>query len=365
MARSSTHAAAKAGGRRQLTLDSAPDCPSSEPGSADAGSAPKARTRRIVRNGVATNDLVLSAYVDGNEALFPRILRLYVAPGSTVADVTYGKGVFWRNIPDDVYNLLATDLQMGIDCRELPYEDGEIDCVVFDPPYMHTPGGTAHSTQRPFERYYRNNDTGNRTKAKYHEAVLALYEDGGMEAHRVLRPRGVMIVKCQDEVCSNRQRFTHVEIIQAYEELGFVAEDLFVVVRTNRPGVSRAVRQVHARKNHSYFLVFWKRDRPGGNRRRCGRSRNFPAGCSRKSSDPTRPASDARHRQARAGRRRPRSECEGGASRRHRSRGRSGRSGVYLQRHLRELDVPRHAWSRSREGAASFSGARRAGESSD
>ena len=75
----------------------------------------------------------------------------------------------------------------------------------------------------------------------------------------MLRDRGVLIVKCQDEVCANRQRFTHVELILAYEDLGFVAEDLFVVTRNNRPGVSRAVRQVHARKNHSYFLVFWKR----------------------------------------------------------------------------------------------------------
>ena len=56
----------------------------------------------------------------------------------------------------------------------------------------------------------------------------------------------MLIVKCQDEVCSNRQRFTHIEIIQAYKSLGFVAEDLFVVVRQNRPGVSRAVQQVHA-----------------------------------------------------------------------------------------------------------------------
>ena len=45
--------------------------------------------------------------------------------------------------------------------------------------------------------------------------------------------------------------------------MGFVAEDLFVVMRNNRPGVSRMVRQVHARKNHSYFLVFWKRGASG------------------------------------------------------------------------------------------------------
>ena len=220
--------------------------------------------KREVRNGAPTNDLVLSAYVDGNDDVFPKILELYVKPGSVVADVTYGKGVFWRGISSERYDLRATDIRDGVDCRNLPYADGEIDCVVLDPPYMHTPGGTAHRAHQSFETYYANNKSGGQTKSKYHEAVLDLYSDAGREAYRVLRERGVFIVKCQDEVCSNRQRFTHVEIMQAFDEMGFVAEDLFVVVRNNRPGVSRAVRQVHARKNHSYFLVFWKRGMSGG-----------------------------------------------------------------------------------------------------
>ena len=133
--------------------------------------------RRVVRNGAATNDLVLSAYADGNESVFPRILDLYVRPGSVVADVTYGKGVFWRNVEPGDYDLRATDLLEGVDCRDLPYRDGEIDCVVLDPPYMHSPGGTAHSTHRPFEDHYRNNESGNQTASKYHEAVLDLYRD--------------------------------------------------------------------------------------------------------------------------------------------------------------------------------------------
>ena len=153
---------------------------------------------------------------------------------------------------------------MGWTAVRLPYQDGEIDCVVFDPPYMHSPGGTAHQGHKPFEKYYRNNGTGNRTSAKYHEAVLELYTETGKEVRRVLRDRGTLIVKCQDEVCSNRQRFTHVEIMQAYAGMGFVAEDLFVLVRRNKPGASRVVKQVHARKNHSYFLVFWKRGATGG-----------------------------------------------------------------------------------------------------
>ena len=217
------------------------------------------RQKRVVLNGGPTNELVLTASTDRNEHVFPQILNLYVGPGSTVADVTYGKGVFWRRIPKDLYDVLATDIQEGTDCRDLPYDDASIDCVVFDPPYMHSPGGTAHTVHTPFETYYRNNGNGNKTESKYHEAVLELYRDGGVEAHRVLRDKGVLIVKCQDEVCANRQRFTHVEIMDAYRKIGFVAEDLFVIVRNNKPGVSRAIKQVHGRKNHSYFLVFWKR----------------------------------------------------------------------------------------------------------
>ncbi len=214
--------------------------------------------KRIARNGKPTNALVFSAALDGNDRVFPRILQLYVAPGSIVADVTHGKGVFWRRVPKGLFRLRASDIQDGIDCRQLPYTDGEIDCVVLDPPYMHSPGGTAHTGHAAFEDHYRNNGSGNRTDGKYHEAVIALYKAAGQEAYRGQRERGVLIVKCQDEVCSNRQRFTHVEIMLSYCDMGFVAEDLFVVMRNNRPGVSRAVRQVHARKNHSYFLVFWK-----------------------------------------------------------------------------------------------------------
>ena len=53
--------------------------------------------KRTVRNGSPSNDLVLSATAGSNETLFPQVLDLYVAKGSAVADVTYGKGVFWRN----------------------------------------------------------------------------------------------------------------------------------------------------------------------------------------------------------------------------------------------------------------------------
>lgn len=216
------------------------------------------KKKRKSPDGVPTNDLVFSAYTGTNDDVFPYILSLYVAPGSTVADVTYGKGVFWRKVPEGTFHLLPTDLSTGTDCRQLPYQDGSIDCVVFDPPYMHTPGGTAQVNHQNYEGYYKNNKTN--SDKKYHEAVLDLYFTAAHEALRVLRSGGIYIVKCQDEVCANQQRLTHVEIINELARHGFVAEDLFVVVRTGKPGVSRLLKQAHARKNHSYFLVFLKRD---------------------------------------------------------------------------------------------------------
>ena len=225
------------------------------------------RAQRRSPSGTTTSELILSAHVAGNADVFPQILRLHVPVGSTIADVTYGKGVFWRNIDNDAYKIVASDIESTkVDCRNLPYHDCAMDCVVLDPPYMEgfyrthksmLAGSGSYSAFREF--YSTNGNKSSKNAPKYHAAVLNMYTSAGKEASRVLRDRGVLIVKCQDEVSANKQWLTHVEIINEYTENGFYTRDLFVTVRRNRPAASRIVRQVHARKNHSYFLVFEKR----------------------------------------------------------------------------------------------------------
>ena len=219
--------------------------------------------KRRIAGGVATSDVIVSAYQSGNADVFPNILKLHVSPGSVIADVTWGKGVFWQKVNRARYTVHATDLQTGVDCRNLPYDSSSLDCVVLDPPYMeglfrkdteHLAGAGTHRT---FREHYSNGEATN-GGPKWHDAVLDLYFKAGREALRVLRPNGVLIVKCQDEVSANRQRLSHVEIINEYESMGYYTKDLFVVMRTNQPGVSRLKKQVHARKNHSYFIVFVK-----------------------------------------------------------------------------------------------------------
>lgn len=215
------------------------------------------------------DSLVLSAYVGDNSEVFPKILSLHVPDGATVADVTCGKLTFWNRVQPEQYNRVATDLDPdksidsddGIDCRNLPYSDASVDCVVLDPPYAagffrsdagNRPGVGSHSSfRKAYSSGVAHNGSGN-----HHQAVLDLYRAAGSEASRVLREEGMFIVKVQDEVNANSQELTHLQITDSYENMGFETVDLFVVVRSNRPSVTGLNHQVHARKNHSYFMVY-------------------------------------------------------------------------------------------------------------
>ena len=211
--------------------------------------------------------LVISAHTGLNAEIFPDVLRLHVKDGARIADVTYGKGAFWKFVPIGLYDTYFSDLNTGknglnasvrkMDCRKLTYEDASFDAVVLDPPYVAS-GKTIFGSLPGFEEAYRNNVRVDQDGLKSHEAVLGLYVSAGIEAARVLKKKGKLVVKCQDEVCGGKQCLTHVEIINEYAKLGFICDDLFVVVRLGTVTVSRMNKQKHARKVHGYFLCFIK-----------------------------------------------------------------------------------------------------------
>lgn len=210
--------------------------------------------------------MIYTARTGPNAPFFLDILKLYVPLGASGCDVTYGKGSFWSSeARERVGELRATDLaQDGVDLSALPYADASQGFHVLDPPYMcgffrpdheKTKALASHSD---FADRYAHHVGGSYKGLFYHPAVEAIYADGLAEAWRVLEPGGVQITKCMDEVSNHTQYLTHVNIINKAVELGFQVKDLFVVVRADKPHGKRIQNQEHARKNHSYFLVFKK-----------------------------------------------------------------------------------------------------------
>lgn len=190
-----------------------------------------------------------------NAELMERIASLYFKAGDRIADVTYGKGVFWRDIDATKYDFYPSDMKTCLhapyDFRCLSYQDASFDVVVFDPPYMHGSG------LEGFEKCYRNGET---TKGMGHTDIMRMYEDGMGEATRILKRNGLLVVKCQDEIESGWQRWSHIEVYDIAQGLGMTAQDLFVLTRTQSPTI-QFTAQRHARKNHSYMWVFRKSDR--------------------------------------------------------------------------------------------------------
>lgn len=196
------------------------------------------------------------SHAESNKKMFGRILGLYANFGATIADVTYGKGTFWSDVNTNDYDLRATDLAVdGIDATHLPYADGSLDMVVFDPPYRYverkTTAGHTDAQYRLTETL-RTHDA--RPKRDGIDGVIDLYCDGIAEAARVLRHGGIAVVKCQDTAGDGKQRWVHVEVMAACERSGLTVVDLAIVI-TKMPPPTRWKFQRTLRKAHSYFVI--------------------------------------------------------------------------------------------------------------
>jgi len=88
--------------------------------------------------------------------------------------------------------------------------------------------------------------------------IMTLYESGMTEAIRILKPGGLLLVKCKDEIESGQQRWNHIVVYDIAVRLDMTSQDLFMLTQKHDPWIQRP-NQKHARKNHSYMWVFKRR----------------------------------------------------------------------------------------------------------
>jgi len=209
------------------------------------------------------NEGVYTAYVGRNALLIERVSHLHFKENDKIADITYGKGVFWKNIDLNKYDFYPSDIitcpETPYDFKDLPYEDNFFNVVVFDPPYAHNPG------RMIVDANYQNAAT---TKGFYHKDIINLYREGMSEANRCLKSGGFLLIKCQDEVESSRQKRSHIEIFNiAIDELYMIDKALYSLVSSQNPVIQHK-SQKHPRQNSSFLWVFQKKEEKKDGRRR-------------------------------------------------------------------------------------------------
>lgn len=174
--------------------------------------------------------------------------------GAFEIDVTYGNGSFYKGRPDLMPSRMfdiepkATEV-LPFDCTALPDDAGTVSSIIFDPPFIAT--GHKRKSKGIMQSRFSSYPTMRQLWEFYSQALHKFYF--------VLAPKGYAIVKCQDVVHDHKNYLSHVYLINEAERIGFYCKDIFILLASNRMTRKGQLKQEHARKYHSYFLVLQKR----------------------------------------------------------------------------------------------------------
>jgi hypothetical protein len=168
-------------------------------------------------------------------------------------DPTYSKGNFYKDrkilqpkYKSDLYPC-SDDIEC-FDASKTKFENDSLKSIMFDPPFL-----VGYTKEMPTGKMGKRFNGFRDIKS-----LWGWYEKCLIEFNRILCKGGLLIFKCQDTVSAGKQHLSHVHIINSANQAGFYTKDLFILLAKNRMVGHNHKIQKHARKFHSYFLVFVK-----------------------------------------------------------------------------------------------------------
>ena len=212
----------------------------------DTGSVPLSEPRSYV--------LAATPWADNGELILDCARLGYLRADWWTFDATYGRGKWWtRWRPDRLWTNdwdLEVDAFTHHDFRSLPIPDGQFDAATFDPPYI-APGGRRTSTVDDFNSRYGLHSTPAKPDALQKDINAGL-----AEVARVVRRRGLILVKCKNYVNAGALWPGTFLTWQAGHELGLKLVDCLEHLSSTGP--QSQTTQEHARSNYSTALIFRK-----------------------------------------------------------------------------------------------------------
>jgi SAM-dependent methyltransferase len=217
----------------------------------------RSSTARLVTNGNHDTYRALPSTWDGEDSeLLVLMLAFYPrTEAKRILDATVNGGRFWK---DGLRSVLGMDIDIrhrpGVvgDNMRMPFRDSCFDVVVYDPPHVPNQG---QDRQKDFVTRF---GLGLKSFSENGYNFSHLYRAFAVEAHRVLRPEGVLFCKITDYIHNHRYQWAHIEMVNAASAVGLRACDCIVKIRKG-PIVDPKWKQAHhARHQHCYWLVFRK-----------------------------------------------------------------------------------------------------------
>jgi hypothetical protein len=171
-----------------------------------------------VKGGAHHGNIPAAAVWSDNASLILSVSKLgYLRQEWRTLDPTYGLGTWWklwqpeRLVRCDLNPELSPDRPDGVDVRDLPWRANTFDAVAFDPPYKLNGTGSDPDVRYDVDEYG--------SIAERHELIF----DGIDESLRVLKPEGILLVKCQDQNSSGRVQW-QTRLFSDYAEWGDVEQ---------------------------------------------------------------------------------------------------------------------------------------------
>lgn len=191
--------------------------------------------------------------------ILENLLRIHAPDKLLLAlDCTYNTGKMWKsfNFKDTGVKLDTMDIDPNSkaffieDFMEMPsIPDNKYDFLVFDPP--HLPGVSEGSSKIYAKEYGIIGPTKGREK----ENVSGMFRPFLLQAKRVLKKDGIILVKICDLIQGRKYQWQHVDLINIARDLDIVACDMAIKSRSGSIISSKWKNQYHLRKSHSYWIV--------------------------------------------------------------------------------------------------------------
>ncbi|MGB8647275.1 MAG: hypothetical protein WCF84_18700 [Anaerolineae bacterium] len=192
---------------------------------------------------------------DSEESILRSIMALYLGGARFDWDCTYSEGKLWDGVPGPLRKSDLTPNRTDVeqaDARQLPTAPKSLDSIFFDPPHVakdtNRKDGRLGIIEKRFSGY------------KSMEELWRFYREALHEFYRVLRPGGVVAVKCMDVISGGKFYASSVTLINDAIQIGFDLAYQFVLYHEGHGMMSPNMQnQQNPRHNHCYYLVLVKK----------------------------------------------------------------------------------------------------------